>query len=208
MKPKRVEYERFAFSEEHVQSDPFRQFALWWDDAVSAKLDMVDAAHLSTVDENGRPDARVILIKHFDAQGLVFFTNYNSAKGRQLAHNPQACLSILWPALERQIRIRGQVSRVDHRESETYFKSRPHDAQIGAWASPQSHVMGRSDLDAAFVSFQEKYPDEVPCPPHWGGFRLTPWYFEFWQGRKNRLHDRIAFTAQGDDSWSMSRLAP
>lgn len=208
MKPERVEYEKFAFLEENVQPDPHKQFALWWDDAVLAKLDMVDAAHLSTVDEHNRPDARVILIKYFDTQGLVFFTNYESAKGKELAHNNHACISILWPALERQIRIRGHMSKTNRSESEVYFKSRPHDAQIGAWASPQSRIISRTDLDMAVLNFKKKYPHEVPCPPHWGGFRLTPWYFEFWQGRKNRLHDRIVFTQQGKDSWSMSRLAP
>lgn len=209
MKPPRIDYEKSSLSEQDVSKDPFEQFAHWWSDAITAQVDMPDAVHLSTVDENAHPDARVVLLKHFDARGFVFFTNYSSPKAKQLVKNPYACLSILWPALERQIRIRGKVEKTSRAESESYFTTRPHDAQIGAWASTQSQITSRKALEDSFLKLSKQFMgQEVPCPPHWGGFRLTPNYFEFWQGRTNRLHDRICFSRSKTGDWCINRLSP
>lgn len=205
-----AEFEKFVLSDDDVLDNPFRQFTQWWNDTVSAGVPMVDAAHLATVDEHHHPDVRVVFIKNFDEKGLVFFTNYQSKKAEQLAHNPHAALNLFWPELERQIRIKGQVAKTSREESKIYFDSRPRGAQIGAWASPQSQVVkDRAQLEKNYADQSTHFMDrEIPCPPHWGGFCLVPSYFEFWQGRSNRLHDRFCFVVDDAGKWIRQRLAP
>ncbi len=197
-------------SEKDLYEDPFSLFTRWWDDAVNAQVNMLDAAVLSTLGEDQHPDGRVIFIKDFDERGLVFFSNYLSVKGRQLALDPHASLTLFWPQLERQVRVRGEVQKTDRTDSEKYFNKRPRGAQIGAWASPQSAILSsRVELEQAFKELEAKFHNqEIPCPPHWGGFRLIPEYFEFWQGRKNRLHDRFAYRYVRSGQWTLVRLAP
>lgn len=209
-KHERTEYEKLTLSEADILEDPYEFLERWWQDAIDAKVDLLDAVYLSTVDENNHPDARIVLLKSFDERGLVFFTNYHSQKAKQLEHNPHASLIIFWPKIERQIRIRGQVQKTTRIESEEYFSSRPHGAQIGAWASPQSEVIkSRKTLEQSFRGLEQHYQEGgVPCPPHWGGFRLVPNYFEFWQGRPNRLHDRFRFMLKDREHWLIARLAP
>jgi pyridoxamine 5'-phosphate oxidase len=208
-KVSRVEFNRLTFDDSDAKKNPFDQFRAWWNEAIAAKVGLIDAVHLSTVDENNHPDARIVLLKSFDNEGFVFYTNYHSEKSRQLAHNPHASLMVFWPKVERQIRIRGQVFKTPVKESNDYFKTRPRGAQLGAWASSQSEVIeNRAVLEHAFAHYAKKFErEEVPRPPHWGGFCLAPHYFEFWQGRSNRLHDRICFT-KNKDQWEIHRLAP
>jgi pyridoxamine 5'-phosphate oxidase len=206
---RRVEFERFAFSDDEVLANPFSQFSTWWKDAEKAQVNLIDAAHLATTDENLHPDLRVVFIKDFSEDGFVFFTNYASRKGKQLQNAPYGALNIFWPELERQIRIKGEVKKTSRQISENYFSSRPRGAQIGAWASSQSQVIeNRNDLLRTYEEFSQQFLNrEVPCPPGWGGFCLDPNYFEFWQGRKNRLHDRICFLKE-NLKWRHQRLAP
>lgn len=205
----RIEFQQLKLSEEEALLDPIAQLERWWNDAIAASVHLLDAVHLSTVDEHHQADARIVLLKHFDERGLVFFTNYNSPKARELSANPSACMIIFWPKVERQIRVRGQVEKTSREESEIYFRSRPQGAQIGAWASQQSSVIKNRDvLEAAYAHYAEQFKDQViPCPPNWGGFRLVPTYFEFWQGRQNRLHDRISYD-KTNGSWELKRLSP
>lgn len=205
----RLEYKRAHLSESEIHHDPYVQFIRWWDDAIAAGILMVDAVHLATVDEKNRPDARIVLLKEFDDRGFVFFTNYESAKAKQLKATPFAAITIFWPELERQIRIRGAVEKTSTEESHRYFKSRPRGSQIGANISPQSKVIkDRASLDDAYKKMDHDYRDQdLPHPPHWGGFRLVPDFIEFWQGGENRLHDRFLFTRTSND-WRHARLAP
>jgi pyridoxamine 5'-phosphate oxidase len=164
---------------------------------------------LATADENGQPCARIVLLKSFDEGGFVFFTNYNSRKGRELNNNAHACLLFYWAPLWRQVRVEGAVEKVSEAESEEYFHSRPLGSKIGAWASNQSQpVTSRNELDERFEEFSMKFDDNVPRPPHWGGYRVKPHVIEFWQGRENRLHDRLVYTRQSDGNWQIERLAP
>lgn len=206
---KRIEYERHTLSENDVLGNPSDQLKIWWDEAIRQNIPIWDAVHLSTVDENRRPDARIVLLKSFDEQGLVFYTNYQSTKAKQLAKNNCACLLIFWPQLERQIRIRGSVEKTSREESQDYFATRPKGAKIGAWASPQSTIIkDRDELEKAYAELEHRFSNsDVPCPDHWGGFRLKPDYFEFWQGRQNRLHDRLSYS-KTENSWAIKRLAP
>ena len=208
MKPTRTEYEKHKLSEETINLDPFLQFKLWWEEAILAKIEMPDAVHLATVDENYYPDSRVVLIKHFDHNGFIFYTNYLSEKGQQLEKNSIACMSILWPFFERQIRIRGEVKKISFNESNDYFAHRPREAQIAVYASKQSQKISRNELDNSFATLSKNLPKEIICPSYWGGFRLIPNYFEFWQGRKNRLHDRICFILNTDGKFQINRLSP
>jgi pyridoxamine 5'-phosphate oxidase len=197
--------------EEDLDRDPFRQFADWFDQALKANLPEVNAMALATASRDGNPAARIVLLKSFDAQGFVFFTNYDSPKGRHLAENPQAALLFFWPALERQIRISGTVTKVSREESEFYFHTRPVGSQIGAWASQQSQVLShRHELDERVRLLARQYADqEVPLPPHWGGYRVQPVQFEFWQARTNRLHDRFLYSRPSSDApWTIARLSP
>ena len=199
-----------GLNEHEIDRDPIRQFQLWFDDAIAAKLPMPDAMTLATVTPDGRPTARMVLLKQVDAEGFVFFTNYHSNKAKQLEINPYAALVFYWAQLERQVRVEGKVTKTPAEESSAYFKTRPRESQIGAWASPQSEVVSaREVLEQRARELAEQYCDrEIDCPAHWGGFRLTPDRIEFWKGRVGRLHDRILYELQPDETWTIKRLAP
>ena len=204
----RKSYERYALEESDAAVDPLRQFQAWMDEAFAAKVPEPNAMTLATVGADGRPSTRIVLIKSFDARGIVWFTNYDSRKGRELAVHPFAALQFHWVELERVVRIEGAVERVDDAESDAYFASRPLDSRIGAWASPQSEVIAsRAVLVANAAKVATKFLMNPPRPPHWGGFRLKPEAWEFWQGRKSRLHDRLRYRLDGG-SWTRERLAP
>jgi pyridoxamine 5'-phosphate oxidase len=207
----RAEHQRAALDERDVDRDPLRQFARWFDEAVAAQLPEPNAMTLATVGGDGRPAARIVLLKGADARGFVFFTNYDSRKGRELARDPRAALLLFWVELERQVRIEGVTERVSAPESDAYFASRPRLSRFGAWASPQSATIdGRAVLEERFAQIAARYADEsapVPRPPNWGGYRLVPDLFEFWQGRRSRLHDRILYR-RAVDAWAIERLAP
>lgn len=199
-----------GLNEHEIDRDPIQQFQLWFDEAIAAGSPMPDAMSLSTVTPDGRPTARMVLLKQVDAEGFVFFTNYNSNKAKQLDINPYAALVFYWPQLERQVRVEGRVSKTPVEESLAYFKTRPRESQIGAWASPQSEVISaREVLEQRAHELAEEYCDrEIDCPAYWGGFRLTPDRIEFWKGRVGRLHDRILYELQPDETWTIKRLAP
>ena len=207
----RAEYQRAALDERDVDRDPLRQFARWFDEAVAAQLPEPNAMTLATVADDGRPAARIVLLKGADTRGFVFFTNYDSRKGRELARDPRAALLLFWVELERQVRIEGVTERVSAAESDAYFATRPRLSRFGAWASPQSATIdGRAVLEERFAQIAARYADEsapVPRPPNWGGYRLAPDLFEFWQGRRSRMHDRILYR-RAIDAWTIERLAP
>jgi pyridoxamine 5'-phosphate oxidase len=207
----RKEYEQDALDESRVDRDPIRQFAAWYDAAVAAGILEPEAMTLSTATPDGRPSARIVLLRGFDPRGFCFFTNYESRKGRELEANPHAALTFHWAALERQVRIEGRVERTTAAESDAYFTSRPSASRIGAWSSPQSAVIaGRDALAQLFDRFRAEHPDDaaIPRPDHWGGYRLVPDRIEFWQGRPSRLHDRLRFSRETSDTWLLERLAP
>ena len=204
----RKSYERDALEEGDAASDPLHQFQAWMDEAFAAKVPEPNAMTLATVGADGRPSTRIVLIKGFDARGIVWFTNYDSRKGRELAAHPFGALQFHWVELERVVRIEGNVERVDEAESDAYFASRPLDSRIGAWASPQSEVIAsRGVLVANAAKVAARFLGHPPRPPHWGGFRLQPDNWEFWQGRKSRLHDRLRYRLDGG-AWVRERLAP
>lgn len=204
----RTEYKRGALDEAHADPDPIRQFSRWFDEALAAEVAEPNAMVLATADTAGRPSARVVLLKGFDERGFVFFTNYESRKGVELTANPQAALLFFWPEMERQVRIEGAVERVADDESDQYFHSRPLASRIGAWASPQSRVISsRAWLMARAAEMGLRHGTHPQRPPFWGGFRVLPAAFEFWQGRPSRLHDRLRYTRQ-DGGWKRDRLAP
>lgn len=205
----RKSYEQAALDETHVSALPIDQFHHWFDEAVKAKALEPNAMTLATVGADGRPSTRVLLIKGADAQGLVWFTNYHSRKGQELAVNPVAAIQFFWPELERVVRVEGRVERVPEAESDEYYRSRPLGSRIGAWASPQSSVLpSREQLENAWTEQQARLGDDPPRPAHWGGYRLVPDRWEFWQGRPSRLHDRIEYRLQSDGGWLIQRLAP
>lgn len=204
----RKSYEREELDENSCADDPLKQFSGWLDEAIKAELPEPNAMTLATVGPDGRPSTRVVLIKGYDARGIVWYSNYESRKGRELAHQPHAALQFHWVELERVVRIEGLVSKVEAQLSDSYFASRPLDSRIGAWASPQSQPIGsRAVLVAAAAKVAAKYMLHPPRPPHWGGYRLAPDRFEFWQGRPSRLHDRIRYRLH-EGTWVRERLAP
>lgn len=205
----RKSYERDELDEDHAHADPMQQFQRWLQQALDAQLPEPNAMTLATVGADGRPSTRVVLIKGVDARGLVWYTNYDSRKGRELAVHPHAALQFHWVELERVVRIEGRVEKVSEAESDAYFRSRPLDSRLGAWASPQSQpIASRAVLVANAAKFGARFALDPPRPPHWGGYRLLPEAWEFWQGRKSRLHDRLRYTRQADGSWRRERLAP
>jgi pyridoxamine 5'-phosphate oxidase len=205
----RKSYERAALNESDSLADPRLQFEHWLNQAIEAEIPEPNAMTLATVSSDLRPSTRVVLIKGVDARGIVWYTNYNSRKGQELAGNPFAALQFHWVELERVVRIEGQVEKVSADESDAYFHSRPLDSRIGAWASPQSEpISGREVLVAAAAKYGAQFLLNPPRPPHWGGYRLVPDQWEFWQGRKSRLHDRLRYTPAADGAWHRERLAP
>jgi pyridoxamine 5'-phosphate oxidase len=229
----RREYNLTGLRREDLDADPMAQFRRWFDEAANARASgrvrkffirlyksflqisgvepmEVNAMTLATVGKDGRPSARVVLLKGVDERGFIFFTNYDSRKGRELAENPNAALVFYWADMERQVCVAGAVKKIAHEESESYFKSRPRGSRLAAWASRQGEVVAdRSTLDDRWKEFDAKYPgNEIPMPPYWGGYVLSPERIEFWQGRPSRLHDRFCYFRQADKSWSIERLSP
>jgi len=205
----RADYARAELDEGKVDSDPIWQFAQWFDEAVAAALPEPNAMTLATVDAAGRPSARIVLLKGMDGRGFAFYTNFASRKGRELADRPLAALLFFWPQLERQVRIEGAVEFLDAEEADAYFASRPRASRLSAWASPQSEpVPNRAMLEARFAEIAARFSsDPVPRPPNWGGYRVVPATFEFWQGRRCRLHDRVVYH-RDTAGWRIGRLAP
>ena len=205
----RKSYERAELNEEASSATPGQQFSKWLEEAITAQLPEPNAMTLATVGSDLRPSTRVVLIKGLDERGIVWFTNYDSRKGRELAGNPHAALQFHWVELERVVRIEGRVEKISDEESDAYFHSRPLDSRIGAWASPQSEVIsGRGVLVANAAKYGAQFLLQPPRPPHWGGYRLLADRWEFWQGRRSRLHDRLRYAQQAGGDWLRERLAP
>jgi|SRR6185312_14468008 len=202
------EFEAGEFDESHVDKDPILQFEKWFGVALENKVQEENSFVLSTATRSGLPSARVVLLKGVDKKGFMFFTNYESRKGKELEENPHACMTFYWTALHRQVRIEGTVEKVSEHESKEYFHSRPKASQAGAWVSPQSKPISRKELEEKHAAFLSKYESEqIPAPEHWGGYRIIPKHVEFWQGRTSRLHDRIAYTLE-NGKWRIYRMAP
>ncbi len=205
----RRDYELESLNREDVAADAFAQFTKWWQEALNSGIDEVNAMTLATATPDGKPSARIVLLKDYDEKGFVFFSNYSSHKGQELEANPHAALIFFWKELERQIRIEGTVEKVSAEESDDYFYLRPMGSQIGAWASPQSKIIENRDLlEQNIKLYSKQFADEIPRPAHWGGYRVIPSMIEFWQGRSSRLHDRIQYRKENSDNWIIERLAP
>ncbi|MEM8778512.1 MAG: pyridoxamine 5'-phosphate oxidase [Cyanobacteria bacterium P01_G01_bin.49] len=206
----REEYTRNGLTRNNLDQDPFKQFEKWFGQACKADLPEPNAMSLATVSSQGEPSLRTVLLKYFDEKGLVFFTNYESRKAQQIAENPHVALLFLWLPLERQINIQGTATKIPTTESLSYFTSRPRGSQLGAWCSPQSSIItSRQLLEMKFEEIKNKFQKgEIPLPSFWGGYRITPQRFEFWQGRPNRLHDRFSYLLREDNVWEINRLAP
>lgn len=205
----RKDYSHASLSESDVLADPLAQFSRWFDEAIAAQLPEPNAMSLATVGIDGRPSSRIVLIKGYDRRGLVWYTSYGSRKGRELQQNPHAALLFHWVELERQVRIEGRVESIAETESDAYFNSRPLGSRLGAIASAQSEPIGdRAALEARFTATEEAFGTQPVRPTNWGGYRMVPDYMEFWQGRRSRLHDRIAYRLETDGSWSRTRLQP
>ena len=204
----RTEYRKARLETGDLPADPFAAFAQWFAEAERAQVPEPSAMSLATVGKDGTPSVRIVLLKGLDQRGLTFFTDYRSRKGIDLAAHPKAALLFFWQELERQVRITGSVTRVDQKESEAYYRTRPIGSRLGAWASHQSAVLpDRETLERAVADAAKKFGGEPPLPPHWGGFRLMPEEFEFWQGRESRLHDRLRYR-KGETAWLVERLSP
>ncbi len=204
----RTDYKKSKLDNNSVNSNPLEQMKLWLDNAIKSEMLEPTAFVLSTVNSDNKPSSRVLLLKGIDEQGPIFYTNYNSRKGNEIESNPNASMLFFWDVLERQIRIEGKIEKLTYEESDKYFQTRPYTSKIGAWASKQSTVLhSRFTLLRKVASLMIKYPMHVPLPEFWGGYRMIPEYFEFWQGRESRLHDRIRFT-KSDSSWQIDRLSP
>jgi pyridoxamine 5'-phosphate oxidase len=200
-----------ALTKDSLDANPIRQFQIWFDEVRARGMSEQDATSmtLGTVSKDGQPSARIVLLKSFDDRGFVFYTNYHSRKGKELRDNPRACLLFYWSQLWRQVRIEGDIEKVSTAESEEYFQSRPLGSRLGAWASDQSEVVDtRETLESRFAELQKRFGEDVPRPEHWGGYRLKPHTIEFWQGRDNRLHDRLRYRLQDDGVWVIERLGP
>jgi pyridoxamine 5'-phosphate oxidase len=206
----RKEYRLRSLNEETAAENAMQQFDHWWQDALKSGIDEINAMTLATASSDGLPAARIVLLKGYDADGFRFFTNYESFKGKQLLENPRACLVFFWKELERQIRVTGLVGKLSKQESETYFNTRPSGSRIGAWASPQSEVIESSEwLTKRASEMETRFAETgIPVPPHWGGYLVRPVTIEFWQGRPNRLHDRLLYSLQENGHWIIERLAP
>ncbi len=206
----RKDYSLEGLSETEVNNNPFIQFKKWFEQALAAQLPEPNAMTIATATPDGKPSARMVLLKDFDHRGFVFFTNYNSRKGQELAENPQAALVFWWAELERQVRISGRVEKVSENESDRYYYSRPASSRLGAWVSNQSEVIeSREVLEKSWLDFRRQYENqEIPRPPHWGGLRVIPAEIEFWQGRPSRLHDRLLYTRLDNGIWKIERLSP
>ena len=206
----RREYTDAGLDERDVDANPFKQFETWFQEAIDAKLDLPDAMTLATATRDGMPSARIVLLRGHDERGFVFYTDYESQKGEELAENPNAALVFYWRELDRQVRITGQVSKVSRENSKNYFQSRPVDSRLAALASKQSAVIpDRAVLEEQFKQLAAQYQDkEIPLPSDWGGYRLSPNMIEFWSGRPSRLHDRLRYTRESDDGWHLERISP
>jgi pyridoxamine 5'-phosphate oxidase len=208
----RIEYMRESLDEADVDRDPFRQFGRWFDEALAAKLPEPNAMTVASVGDDGRPSARIMLLKEFDPRGFVFYTNYGSRKGREIARHPRVALLFHWVELERQVRVEGAAAQVAPIESDAYFAVRPRASRLGAWASPQSEpIASRAALESRFADVESRFAasgENIPRPPHWGGFRVAADAIEFWQGRPSRLHDRIRYARVTPHVWTIERLAP
>jgi len=206
----RRDYKRESLTEADTDANAFVQFGKWWDEAIRSDIDEVNAMTVATASADGIPSARIILLKGYDENGFVFFTNYSSAKGKEIEQNPNVALLFFWKELERQIRITGTIEKINAHESDSYFQSRPMGSRIGAWASPQSSVIkDRKVIEDNFIKYEAEFiATGVPRPQHWGGYVVKPSRIEFWQGRSSRLHDRIRYNLQADGSWKRERLAP
>jgi pyridoxamine 5'-phosphate oxidase len=206
----RTDYKLQSLSEKDVAENPIAQFSKWWKEAIDSQIDEVNAMVLATADANGIPSARIVLLKDFDEKGFVFFTNYQSKKGQDIAANPNVSLVFFWKELERQVNICGSIEKISAEESDNYFQSRPEGSRIGAWASPQSTVIAdRNIIENNFHQYQEKFgANHIPKPDHWGGYLVKPNSVEFWQGRSSRLHDRLKYRSTAEGIWILERLAP
>jgi pyridoxamine 5'-phosphate oxidase len=205
----RKEYKLKSLGEQDVDLDAIDQFTIWWNDALDSNIDEVNAMTLATASKEGIPSARIVLLKGYDKDGFVFYTNYKSQKGKEIAENNNATILFFWKELERQVNIKGTIEKVSEQESDEYFYIRPAASRIGAWSSPQSAVISsRKVLEENEIKFREQYGNDAPRPPHWGGYRLKPHTIEFWQGRESRLHDRLLYTLQENGGWKIERLAP